>query len=220
MKQLLLSLFLLFLFGNQCIFTQQRTKEYTLEDINNSPKFRGKSLSGVQWIENGKAFSFLEMDTTTKRMNVKRYDAATGNKTILIDANNLKLQGDTSAFSIQNYFWSPDEQYIIFTGSLVARGLKTGGNFFLYNVQSREFIQVTQSDEEQMVIQFSPDAKTIGFVRANNIFVSDIAAKSEMQLTFDGAEHILNGHFDWVYEEEFSIINGYEFSPDGKYIAY
>ena len=214
-------LVLLFIFGNQLSFTQQRTKTYTIEDIyNNVPAFQTKSVRGIQWIENGKAYSFLETDTSTKRTNVMRYDVESGKKSLLIDANKLKMKGDTTAFSIQNYFWSKDERYIIFTGSLAARSLKTGGNFFLYDVKNDEFTQVTHSDKEQMVIQFSPDSKTIGFVRANNIFVYDIASKTETQLTADGNEHVLNGHFDWVYEEEFSIINGWQFSNDGKYIAY
>ncbi|MBM4166038.1 MAG: S9 family peptidase [Ignavibacteria bacterium] len=220
MKHIILFLHFLFVFGNPTSFAQQRTKEYTVEDVITSPLFQGKFIRGVQWIENGKAYSFLETDSTTKRTNVMRYDVESGKKSLLIDANKLKMKGDTTAFAMQNYFWSKDERYIIFTGSLVARSLKTGGNFFLYDVKNDEFIQVTHSEEEQMVIQFSPDSKRIGFVRANNIFVYDIATKTESQLTFDGSEHVLNGHFDWVYEEEFSIINGWQFSPDGKYIAY
>ena len=31
---------------------------------------------------------------------------------------------------------------------------------------------------------------------------------------------IINGTFDWVYEEEFDIIEGWHWSPDGKHIAY
>ena len=42
----------------------------------------------------------------------------------------------------------------------------------------------------------------------------------ERQLTFDGSEEILNGIFDWVYEEEFSIVNGWSWSPDSKSIAF
>jgi dipeptidyl-peptidase-4 len=220
MKHTILFLIFLFIFGNNFSFTQQRTKEYTLEDIFSSPSFQGKSLRGMHWIENGKAFSLLENDSVTKRTSVMRYDVESGKKIVLIDGTKLKLANDTSAFNIQNYFWSKDEQYVIFTGTLVARAVKSGGNFYLYSMKSGEFIQVTNTDEEQVNIQFSPDSKMIGFVRANNIFVYDIAGKTETQLTFDGAEHIINGHFDWVYEEEFSIINGWEFSPDEKYIAY
>ncbi|MEK7249090.1 MAG: S9 family peptidase, partial [Bacteroidota bacterium] len=64
------------------------------------------------------------------------------------------------------------------------------------------------------------DGENIGFVRANNLFVMDIASGKEAQLTFDGSDNILNGKFDWVYEEEFSIIDGWQWSPDSKRIAF
>ena len=42
----------------------------------------------------------------------------------------------------------------------------------------------------------------------------------ESQLTFDGSETILNGHFGWVYEEEFGSYDAYRWSPNSQYIAY
>ena len=41
-----------------------------------------------------------------------------------------------------------------------------------------------------------------------------------IQLTNDGSETIINGTFDWVYEEELKLRNGFRWSPDGKRIAY
>ncbi|MCD6556005.1 MAG: S9 family peptidase, partial [Bacteroidales bacterium] len=43
----------------------------------------------------------------------------------------------------------------------------------------------------------------------------------ETQITFDGEHNkIINGIPDWVYEEEFEFNKAYEWSPDGKTIAY
>jgi dipeptidyl-peptidase-4 len=39
-------------------------------------------------------------------------------------------------------------------------------------------------------------------------------------LTHDGSDTVINGTFDWVYEEEFSLRDGFRWSPDGKHIAY
>jgi dipeptidyl-peptidase-4 len=69
-------------------------------------------------------------------------------------------------------------------------------------------------------VQFSPDGKSIAFVRDNNLVMMDLSSGQEKQLTFDGQQHVLNGQFDWVYEEEFSIIEAWQWSPDGAYIAY
>ena len=53
-----------------------------------------------------------------------------------------------------------------------------------------------------------------------NLFVYDFAARSETQLTNDAGENIFNGHYDWVYEEEFGQAQAWNWSPDSKYIAY
>ena len=39
-------------------------------------------------------------------------------------------------------------------------------------------------------------------------------------LTSDGSPTRINGTFDWVYEEEFSLRDGFRWSPDGQSIAY
>jgi len=71
-----------------------------------------------------------------------------------------------------------------------------------------------------MNVKFSPDSKKLGYVKNDNLYIYDITSRTERQITFDGNGIIINGHFDWVYEEEFSIIDGWRFSPDGKQIAY
>ncbi|MEL6942234.1 MAG: alpha/beta fold hydrolase, partial [Bacteroidota bacterium] len=41
------------------------------------------------------------------------------------------------------------------------------------------------------------------------------------QITADGKyNHIINGASDWVYEEEFGLVRAFEWSPDGKKIAF
>ena len=40
------------------------------------------------------------------------------------------------------------------------------------------------------------------------------------RLTEAGSPEIINGTFDWVYEEEFGLRDGFRWSPDGRSIAY
>ena len=57
--------------------------------------------------------------------------------------------------------------------------------------------------------------------RGDNYFAGIVFGAVEItQLTSDGSKTIVNGTFDWVYEEEFSCRDGFRWSPDGKYIAY
>lgn len=195
-------------------------KEFTIGDIVNGGKFSSRGIRGLQWIDHGNAYSYIETDTVKKQVDVWRYDIDSGEKKKIIDASKLVLHEGDKPFGIQNYIWSSDETKILLTGTLAARSLKTGGNFFLYDRSTEKFRQLTNSDQEQMNVKFSPDGKHIGFVRANNLFMMNLETGNETQLTNDGAEFILNGHFDWAYEEEFGIIDGWQWSPDGRSIAY
>jgi dipeptidyl-peptidase-4 len=71
-----------------------------------------------------------------------------------------------------------------------------------------------------MFAKFSPDASMVAFVSKVNIYVEDLSTEEIKQLTFDGGDNIINGTFDWVYEEELDDRDGFRWSPDGKYIAY
>ena len=71
-----------------------------------------------------------------------------------------------------------------------------------------------------MFAKFSPDGTRVAYVSNNNIYVEDINTGKITRLTDDGSQTIVNGTFDWVYEEEFSCRDGFRWSPDGKYIAY
>ena len=70
-------------------------------------------------------------------------------------------------------------------------------------------------------MRFTPDGKKAVFVRANNLFLLDVATKAEQQITTDGKPNsIINGKPDWVYEEEFGLKTFFDISTDSKTIAW
>ena len=72
-----------------------------------------------------------------------------------------------------------------------------------------------------MHAQISPDEKNIAYVFNNNLFIYNIKNKISKQITFDGEKNkIINGASDWVYEEEFKLVRGFQWSNDGKNLAY
>src|SRR5438445_11307459 len=79
----------------------ERTKAFTIDDIFVAGKFNTKGIRGFQWIDNGKAYSYLETDTALKQTNLWRYDVASGKKTELVDARNLVVKEGEQPFSIQ-----------------------------------------------------------------------------------------------------------------------
>ncbi len=217
MKSLRYTLF--FIIAITTISVPQK-KKFTVEEIFTNRNFYGSSLSQVKWFDGGKKFSFIKFDAETKSIALFEHDLKTGTESKIVSGSELKLEETDKPFMISNYEWLPDNKNILFTGVLPARKIKSGGAFYLYNKETKEFSVLADSEEEQININFSPDGKKAAFVRGNNIFLIDLKTKVETQLTFDGSEVILNGHFDWVYEEEFHIINGIEWSPDSKRIAF
>ena len=213
------------------VFAQENKKQLTVDEIFGSSKFALKSLSSVQWVDGGKKFSYLEVDSITKFRNVYTYTVADGKRELVIDGSllvgkNLDTLDQSPPFesrepiSIGSYAWSSDGERISVTGTLPSRGQKTGGNFGVFDVASKRFQLLTDTAANQAIVKLSPDGRRVGFLRENNLYVIDIETLRETQLTFDGSQDILNGRFDWVYEEEFSIIDGWQWSPDGRRIAF
>lgn len=71
-----------------------------------------------------------------------------------------------------------------------------------------------------MFAKFSPDGNRVAYVSKNNLYVEELATGTVKQLTTDGTDRLINGTFDWAYEEEFSCRDGFRWSPDGQRIAY
>ncbi|MBC8082676.1 MAG: DPP IV N-terminal domain-containing protein, partial [Hymenobacter sp.] len=71
-----------------------------------------------------------------------------------------------------------------------------------------------------MFAKFSPDGARVAYVSEHNLYVEDLAAASLRPLTTDGTISLINGTFDWVYEEELECRDGFRWSPDGQAIAY
>jgi len=201
------------------VHVYSQTHQLTVEDIYTNPEFYHDKLDEFQWFDNGRKYSYLKYLPDSSTSAIYEHNIATGEEKVLVSPNQLQAK-NIYLFTIKNYKWSPDNRYILFTGTLPARKLKTGGDFYIYDVSKEKIIYSIESVREQENIHFSPDSKKIGFVRGNNLYVFDINSGMEKQLTFDGSDEILNGVFDWVYEEEFSIINGWTWSPDSKSIAF
>lgn len=54
-----------------------------------------------------------------------------------------------------------------------------------------------------MFAKLSPDGNSVGYVRENSLYVEPAEGGAAVKLTNDGNSNIINGTFDWVYEEEY-----------------
>ena len=89
----------------------------------------------------------------------------------------------------------------------------------IYDISKSNLISVF--DEKIEAPLFSPEGNKIAFVYENNLYIKDLANEKVRQITNDGKKNeIINGISDWVYEEEFGIVRMFDWSKDGKKIAF
>lgn len=172
------------------LFTLAQNKQITLEDIYKKGTFRSEQVQG-----------FAPPAET------------------LFDPKEIK---DESGKSIptQDYTTSADKKRILFfTGREPIYRRSSKSTVYLYDVATKKTIRLNEG--KIMHPSFSPDGKKLAYVLDNNLYLYDLASGNTTPITTDGKwNHIINGNADWVYEEEFSFSQAYQWSPNGSYIAY
>lgn len=195
----------------------------TLEDIYSKGIYNRKGYGPVRWMKDNKGYSTLEAAATSRGRDIIRYEAGSGRRSVLVAAAQLIPAGAQEPLTIADYTWSDDNtQLLIFTNTRRVWRYNTRGDYWVLNLQSGKLQQVgkTVPRSTLMFAKFSPDASRVAYVSNNNIYVEELASGNTRQLTQDGNADIINGTFDWVYEEELDCRDGFRWSPDGKNIAY
>jgi dipeptidyl-peptidase 4 len=200
---------------------QSRSGLLTLDTIFT---YQPKSLAGIQWQADGNSYSMLEPSPSKKgSLDIVRYNAATGEKAILVPAEKLIPQGASSPLVIEQYeLGQGGQKLLLFTNSARVWRSNTRGDYWVLDLKSWELRKLGGAAKPStlMFAKLSPDETRAGYVRENNIYVESLADGRITQVTSDGARHIINGTFDWVYEEELFCRDGWRWSPDGEQIAY
>lgn len=194
-----------------------------LEDIYKNGTYSAERYGPVRWMKDNKGYSTLKENSEIGGKDIVRYDAASGTRAVIVSAKALIPEGTDTPLEIYDYEWSIDNsKLLIFTNTRRVWRRHTRGDYWLLNVASGKLSQLGKEMEATtlMFAKFSPDATRVGYVSKNNIFVEDIKSAEVTALTSDGNESIINGTFDWVYEEELSCRDGFRWSPDGSQIAY
>jgi dipeptidyl-peptidase 4 len=144
-------------------------------------------------------------------------------ETVLVPESKLVPAGQGSPLKISSFSFSADNQKVLlFTNTQKVWRYKTRGDYWVYQIADSSLIQIgkTLAPTSLMFAKFSRDGKKLAFVSGHNLYVEDLSSQELKQLTFDGTRKIINGTFDWVYEEEFFCRDGFRWSPDSRRIAY
>lgn len=204
-------------------FAQNKNKALTLEDIYQNRLYGAKGFGPVRWMKDNKGYSTLESNPEIKGNDIVVYDIAGNTRKVLVNAKQLIPAGSAKPLSIADYIWSDDNsKLLVFTNTRKVWRQNSRGDYWVLDLVNGKLTQLGKGLEEAtlMFAKFSPDGKRAAYVSKLNIYVEDISTAVITQLTKDGGDNIINGTFDWVYEEELDCRDGFRWSPDGKNIAY
>jgi len=195
-------------------------QQLTVQRIFGTGEFTARGVAGLRWSPDGSRFTFIE-ERVGGVTDLVAEDARTGERRTLVDGSKLVPPGELRPVPIEGYEWSPDgARLLIFTRSQRVWRLRTKGVYFVLELASGELRPLSTAFGWQQFAKFSPDGGKVGFVRENDLFVVDLETMEETRLTHDGSETVVNGTFDWVYEEELGLRDGWRWSPDGRRIAF
>lgn len=196
---------------------QKGTKLITLEDIHKSNTFSMKSVPGFNAMKDGIYYTKLERKDNHQVINIYQLETDSWVQTVF---NTKKHKVDGKAISIASYKFSDDEQQLLlFTEP--EHIYRHSARYMVYVCDLRTQSLKKVDDDKVMHATLSPDGSKVAFVQNNNLYYVTLVTGEREAVTTDGKwNHIINGNCDWVYEEEFSFTQAFQWSPDGKYIAY
>jgi dipeptidyl-peptidase-4 len=116
-----------------------------------------------------------------------------------------------------------NENGIALNATATSALLRIDDDLYVRALASGQTTRLTTTPGAEEEPTFSPDGASVAFVRANNLYVVDVASQRERAITSDGSEQIFNGKLDWVYQEEIygrNRFRAYWWSPDSKKLAF
>lgn len=170
----------------------------------------------IQWAPDGKSYFRIEQN------EVIQYALPEQTRTVFISAKDVTTP-DGTKLNIRSFQFSKDQkQVLIYTNTRAVWRLDTQGDYWVLRLDTRQLRQVGKERPAASLrfAKFSPDGARVAYVSEFNVYVEDLATGRAWPLTTDGNRKLINGTFDWAYEEEFACRDGFQWSPDGAHIAF
>lgn len=212
MKKIIFSLLALPILG----LAQQKI---TVEDIWKNYSYRAEFVQGFNVLSDGQ--NYVDIETTKDNIEVlSKYELKTGKKIKeLVNGNDVVI--NTRKLDLKTYQFSPDEsKLLLYENSEHVYRRSPKANYYVYDIASKK-VSPLSTKNKQLFPKFSPDCKKISYVLENNLYIKDLETGSELAVTTDGEwNKIKNGWADWVYEEEFSRADYFDWSANSQYLAY
>ncbi len=169
-------------------------------------------------------FAFIEARPEKNLEMIFSLDFETGKIIDTPFTNQIKQAADTSPITFtffEDYEFSPDDSKILIKTQIEP----------LFNTSTKEFnyvwdipkkvMKTVSAEGKQWYSSFSPDSKKLAYIREGNLFIKELQTDMVQPVTFDGAMgQNLYGMADALYENNFGMMQAYQWSPDGEHIAF
>ena len=155
----------------------------------------------TKWTADGSSYYAVE------KKEIVKIELPSQNKTVFISRKQL-ITKNADTLSPASFQLSLDGKLaLIYTNTQKVWRYKTRGDYWLLNLATGDLKQIGKGRPTASLqfAKFSPDSKKVAYVSERNIYSEDLATGTIKKLTSDnGTKKLINGTFDWVYEEEFS----------------
>jgi dipeptidyl-peptidase-4 len=202
------------------------TRRLTIDDIYDPQKklpFGGVPQTGFVWVDD-EHFFWPKTNAASEVVAEALVDAKSGKEEVPFDVNDLQAQvAKVNGVTEEDAKKLARPKSPTFNPKKDSLLLTVQHDLYIYHIPSKTLTRLTSGDGEEEEASFSPDGKSVAFVRNDNLWVVDVATKVERFVTRGGSESLHNGKLDWVYQEEVygrGIFKGWWWSPDSKSLAY
>ncbi len=198
----------------------------TIDGIFGEKQFSTKPFAG-RWQKDSSGFERIRFDPVSGNTSIVRTKLSTPQQEeVVVPSDWLKPKGSETPLKIEAFEWSADQnKVLLFTNTERVWRFNTRGDYWVLDRTNQRLIQVGKEFPKSslMFAKFSPDAKGVAFVQDRDIYLQSLEGEGDSKakrLTHSDAPTKIFGTFDWVYEEEFGLRDGFRFSADGKRIAF
>lgn len=206
-----ISIVILIIFNTSLAWSQSAI---TLEDIWKTRKFRAEGVYGVRSLNDGEHYTVLE-DGEVERYSYEMGDpeeTVVGKQDLVLDGDSLKI--DQYAFN------QSETKLLLATEEKPLYRHSSSYKYFAFDRTDRKLTELA-GGEHVYHATFSPVGNQFAYVKDNNLFIEDLDTKKTIQCSTNGKKnHFINGMSDWVYEEEFAFTKAFQWSPDGRFVAF
>lgn len=212
--------FSVLLLAGLCFQAFAQGKKVTLEDVWKRYEFYAQSTSALNSMNDGQHYAAITK--TDNGPTLEKFSYKTGESVGLIISAKVIEEQTGKRVNFVDYEFSPNEDKVLLATdqeSIYRHSSKS--RYYVYDLKNGKLDSLATEGKQQLAT-FSPTRNQVAFVKDNRLHIQDFDSDSRELISFGKGEDdaFIAGAVDWVYEEEFSFHKGFEWSPNGDYIAY